>query len=66
MQCAAGRRSRMPSPTRLATLTLNGDLMVLVKIWLGAVVAIVLFLTLTAIEEEHAEKLDRCAVNRCV
>lgn len=56
----------MPSPTRLATLTLNGDLMVLVKIWLGAVVAIVLFLTLTAIEEEHAEKLDRCAVNRCV
>jgi len=39
--------------------------MTLVKVWLGAVVVLVVFLGLTALLDHQAEVIEHCATQRC-
>lgn len=65
-RCAADRRGRRASPTPLAISTRNGDLMELVKIWIGAAIAIAIFLAYGSVAAEHEEKVEHRKVRHCV
>lgn len=65
-RCAADRRGRRASPTPLATSTRNGDLMELVKIWIGAAIAVAIFLAYGSVTLEHEENIESYKVHRCV
>ncbi|WP_269138925.1 hypothetical protein [Burkholderia vietnamiensis] len=40
--------------------------MALVKIWIGAAIAIAIFLAYGSVVSEHEEKVERCKVRHCV